>query len=64
MAIVTFRTKKSAEAVNIQDVVYGFTHTHLIEYNDGTWEQVRFLDSKTIDEAEKKIMPRKKNCLQ
>ena len=54
MAIVTFRTKKSAEAVNIQDVVYGFTHTHLIEYNDGTWEQVRFLDSKTIDEVRRK----------
>lgn len=54
MAILTFRTKKSAEAVNIQDVVYGFTHTHLIEYNDGTCEQVRFLDSKTIEEVRRK----------
>jgi cell division protein FtsN len=54
MPILAFRTKNSAEAVSVQDAVYGFTHTHIIEYNDGTWEQVRFLDSKTINEVRRK----------
>jgi len=62
MPIIMSRKNNCAEAIDVQDVHYGFTHTYIIEYNDGTWEQVKYLDKKTIQEVkEKKIEHQKKN---
>ena len=51
MPIIMSRKNNCAEAIDVQDVHYGFTHTYIIEYNDGSWEQVKYLDKKTIQEV-------------
>ena len=54
MPIIMSRKNNCAKAVDVQDIHYGFTHTYIIEYNDGTWEQVKYLDKKTIQEVKEK----------
>ena len=65
MPIIMSRKNNCAKAIDVQDVVYGFSHTYAIQYDDGTWERVQYLDKKTIQEVkEKKIEHQKKSSKQ
>tara|TARA_R100000988_G_scaffold103689_1_gene84171 strand:- start:1216 stop:1404 length:189 start_codon:yes stop_codon:yes gene_type:complete len=45
------RTRHEVSAVSWKEVSYGFSHTFIIKYEDGTDEEVRWIDGKTMREG-------------
>ncbi len=45
------RTRHQVRAVSWKEVSYGFSHTFIIKYEDGTDEEVQWIDGKTKTEG-------------
>ena len=45
------RQRHDTRAVSWKEVAYGFSHTFIIKYEDGTDEEVRWIDGTTMKEG-------------
>ena len=52
MFVNNFRTRHDVKVVSIEDYVYGFSTTYILEYEDGTFERINYMDAKSEAEAE------------
>jgi hypothetical protein len=52
MYVEKFRTRQDIKVIAIKDYVYGFSTTWVIEYEDGSFERIKYMDKQTEDEAE------------
>ncbi|MHC4709260.1 MAG: hypothetical protein ACYTA3_02285 [Planctomycetota bacterium] len=52
MFVNNFRTRYDVKVVSIEDYVYGFSTTYILEYEDGTFERINYMDAKSEAEAE------------
>ena len=52
MFVNNFRTRYDVKVVSIEDYVYGFSTTYILEYEDGTFERIKYMDSKSEEEVE------------
>ena len=52
MFVNNFRTRYDVKVVSIEDYVYGFSTTYFLEYEDGTFERINYMDAKSEAEAE------------
>jgi hypothetical protein len=51
MFVNNFRTRKDIKVIAIKDYVYGFSTTWILEYEDGGFERIKYMDGQTEDEA-------------